>query len=118
MTDKGYYRYNSIPKGLGARVHYLLQEVEVTSLEAIKLLNPPIIQLLSIHDAYRKGEEFFSNFPKLSIDLILSGITFLIKWEWAEALIFIWTSIEQIIDQIWNEEIFEKRNEKRYPNLG
>jgi len=112
ITKEGYYRYNPPVNGLGARIHYLLQEVEVSSLEAIRLWNPQIIKLSSIESAYKKGNEFFKKFPKISIDLILNGITYLIKWEWSQALIFIWTSIEQTIDQIWYEEVYDKRNER------
>jgi len=112
MTNEGYFRYIQTPNGFASRIHRLLQEVEVTSLEAIQLLNPPNITLSSIYNALDKGNNILSNFPNLSVAQLLSGITFLNKWEWAEALIFIWTSIEQIINKIWIEEIYNKRNEK------
>lgn len=112
MTNEGYFRYMQNPNGHASRIHRLLQEVEVTSLEAIQLFNPPTIKLQTIYKALDKGTELLSNFPKLSIALVLSGITFLNKWEWAEGLLFIWTSIEQIIDEIWDEEIYSQRNEK------
>lgn len=112
LTKEGYYRYISSPKGSGARIHHLLQELEATPYEAIKLYNPSIIQFKEIKDAYKKGDEFFSDFPNLSIDLLLKGISFLTKWEWSEAIIFIWTSIEQVIDKIWEKEYVQKRNVK------
>jgi hypothetical protein len=110
LTKEGYYRYISSPKGSGARIHHLLQELEATPYEAIKLYNPQIIQFEEMKEAYKKGDEFFSDFPNISIDLLLRGISFLIKWEWSEAIIFIWTSIEQVIDKIWKKEFVQKSN--------
>lgn len=41
----------------------------------------------------------------MSPNLLLDGTSHYVKSQWAESLIFLWTSIEQLVNQIWNEKV-------------
>ena len=41
----------------------------------------------------------------MSPNILLEGVSNYVSSNWAQSLILIWTSIEQLINQIWEEKI-------------
>jgi hypothetical protein len=76
------------------------------------LLEPRTLLNTDIQSAYKKGQEYFETIPTLSPSLLLNGISNYVKHQWVEALIFLWTSIEQLTNIIWKKEIMLLNNDE------
>ena len=105
---KGYYSISGGGSGHNANFHRDIQNKYVGKLDSIKLMNPPVVLESDLQSAYKKGSEIYSKLGSLSAGLFLNGVSHFVKHQWVEALVSIWTSIEQLINLIWQNEIVRK----------
>lgn len=105
----GYIKIRPFGKEYGreALFHQSIQTKCVGDLDAIKLLHPQVISKAEIEEAYKKGKIYFSKIDKLSPSLLLNGTSHYVKHQWGESIVFLWTSIEQVVNIIWSKEIVE-----------
>lgn len=105
--------YFSGQSGLGenAKFRTAIRTKHVGNLDVIRLWNPPILMVNEIHDALRKGKEIVNVIPNLSLPILLNGTTYLVNNQWSESLTSIWTSIEQVVSHIWEDQILNKITE-------
>ena len=110
----GYLKQHNGGTGHEASFHKAIQTKHVGNLDVISLLEPTTITNTQLEEAYKKGKEYFSKLDKLSPSLLLNGTSNYVKNQWGEGLIFLWTSIEQVVNIIWVKEIIqeEKENEE------
>lgn len=101
----GYLKHLGGGTGYHASFHNAIKTRHAGILDVIKLLKPETINVIQITEAYKKGREYFKMIEMLSPSLLLNGTSNYVKHQWAESLIFLWTSIEQIITIIWTKEI-------------
>lgn len=107
----GYVKKRNGSSGREATFHSAIQTKHVGNLDVIKLLNPLTISVQEINDAYKKGNNYFIILGNFSPTVLLNGTSNYAKHQWADALIFLWTSIEQVINIIWNKEIIINTSE-------
>ncbi|MCD6013455.1 MAG: hypothetical protein K0Q79_3317 [Flavipsychrobacter sp.] len=103
----GYVKQHNGGTGHEASFHKAIQTKYVSTIDVISLLNPKTINFTELKDAYKKGKEYFSKLDKLSPSLLLNGTSNYVKHQWGEGLIFLWTSIEQVVNIIWTNEIIK-----------
>jgi hypothetical protein len=105
MFLDGYVKQHGGGSGAISNFHNSIRTKTVGIGDAIRLLEPRAILNTDIQSAYKKGQEYFQVIPTLSPSLLLNGISNYVKHQWIESLIFLWTSIEQLINIIWKKEI-------------
>jgi hypothetical protein len=108
----GYIKNHGGGTGLIANFHRSIRMKLVGTLDVISLLNPPTVSVGSIEQSYQKGKSIFSKLKNLSPNLLLDGTSNYVRHQWSESLIFLWTSIEQLIDLIWQQEIVNVASEE------
>lgn len=74
-------------------------------LDGGKLIEPPTLLSSELVLAIKRGRHILSCAPRLAPSVFLAGITYYIREQWSEALVNVWTSIEQIVGQMWDEKI-------------
>lgn len=104
----GYIKIHGGSTGLIAGFHKSIRNKLVGTMDSISLLNPISISTNEIEIAYKTGKDIFDKLPNLSPNMLLDGTSYYVSNQWSESLIFLWTSIEQLINQIWGKEIIDK----------
>ncbi|VXD13406.1 conserved hypothetical protein [Marinoscillum sp. 108] len=105
----GYIKIHGGSEGLVAGFHKSIRSKMVGTLDSIKLLNPKSISTKEIEEAYKEGKDIIENLPNLSPNMLLDGTSHYVRNQWSESLIFLWTSIEQLINQIWEKEVINTK---------
>lgn len=108
LTFDGYNKINGGSSGLIAGFHKSIRTKLVGTRDSISLLNPVSISIDEIQKAYKKGKAIIDKIPNLSPNMLLDGTSNYVSNQWSESLVFLWTSIEQLINQIWGKEIINK----------
>lgn len=106
LTLDGYVRFHG-GSGSLAEFHSSIRSKIIGALGAIRLLNPQEISIAEFEDSYKKGKEIFQKIKDLNPSLLLGGTSKFVTHEWAESLIFLWTSIEQIINILWKRHMLD-----------
>lgn len=104
----GYIKIHGGSSGLIAGFHKSIRSKLVGTMDSIKLLEPKSIRVSDLKSAYLKGENIFDKIPNLSPNMLLDGTSHYVRNQWSESLIFLWTSIEQLVNQIWKSEVIDK----------
>lgn len=104
----GYIKIHGGSSGLIAGFHKSIRNKLVGTMDSISLLDPLSISTTEIEDAYKNGKKIIDKLPNLSPNMLLDGTSNYVSNQWSESLIFLWTSIEQLINQIWEVEIVNK----------
>ena len=108
LFHDGYIKIHGGSSGLVAGFHKAIRNKFVGEMDVIKLFNPQSIKIEELEKSYKNGREIFDKIEGLSPSLLLDGTSHFVRNQWAESLIFLWTSIEQLINQIWKVEIIDK----------
>ncbi len=101
----GYIKIHGGSSGLIAGFHKSIRSKLVGTMDSIKLLEPKSISVSDLKNAYRKGKNIFDKIPNLSPNMLLDGTSHYVRNQWSESLIFLWTSIEQLVNQIWKSKV-------------
>ncbi|TYP69684.1 hypothetical protein [Aquimarina intermedia] len=104
----GYIKIHGGSSGLVAGFHKSIRNKLVGTMDAIKLLEPNSITITELQDSYKKGELIFEKIKNLSPNMLLDGTSHYVRNQWSESLIFLWTSIEQLVNQIWKTQVIDK----------
>lgn len=107
----GYVKQYNSGTGHEASFHRAIQTKHVSTIDVISLLSPKTMLSTEIETAYKKGKEHFAKLDKLSPSLLLNGTSNYVKHQWGESTIFLWTSIEQIVNVIWTKEIIKNETD-------
>lgn len=107
----GYLKQHNGGTGHESVFHKAIQTKYVSTLDVISLLKPKTISKTELEDAYKKGKEYYLKLNKLSPNLLLNGTSNYVRHQWAEGLIFLWTSVEQVINIIWIKEVIQNETE-------
>ncbi|MBD2162415.1 hypothetical protein H6F46_17125 [Limnothrix sp. FACHB-1083] len=105
LTLDGYSRSVQPAYGAAGRFHQSIRDKYASGLDLIQLLHPRKIFVKDLKLAFEKGKNTLSKLDSLSVNLLLIGVTYFVKHQWAEALVILWTVVEQVISHIWKSEI-------------
>ncbi len=103
----GYFKPLSSGKGPNASFHAEIGMRYVSTIDVARLHNPPTLEYESIYHALEEGRKVLNRLPKISVPILLNGITFLVNKQWSEALSNIWTTTEQVVNQIWEQTVIK-----------
>lgn len=107
----GYIKIHGGSSGLVAGFHKSIRSKLVGTIDSIKLLNPKSFKTSEIEKAYKIGKEIIENLPNLSVNMLLDGTSYYVRNQWSESLIFLWTSVELLVNQIWEQKIIKDKIE-------
>lgn len=110
LTYDGYCRSYSASEGSVARFHSALRTKHVSILEVMKIFQPQTISVERLQEVVAAGRTKLSAIGPVSPETLLYGSTFYARHQWAEALIHLWTSAEQIIEILWRDQIVNGRH--------
>lgn len=113
MIMEGYNYIDSFGKGLISNFHRAIRLKEVSNFDAIQLIDPINISVEEINKAYAKGCNVYERLTNLSPNILLEGVTNYVESNWTQSLILVWTNIEQLLNQIWEENIIADVSNKR-----
>lgn len=92
-------------KGFPGHLRYSLQAKIASPLHSILLYKPCHVYSKDIHAARKKGAAIRSRFKTLSVGFLLQGVSSFVAHEWAGALSHLWVSLEQVVSDIWKENV-------------
>ena len=110
MTHSAYCKINGSNRGELSRFHQSICITGGAVLDTIRLLKPETITVASLGKAFVAGRERFGEVSPLVPETLLHGITFYARNQWADSLVHLWTSVEQVVQGIWSEELLANSN--------
>lgn len=105
LHTSGYIRLWADKPGLACRFHTAIRQQSPNPTEAMSLLHPKTIYASDFIEAVVRGREVLASAPQMSPNIFLTGITYFLRGQWAEALVNLWTCIEQILGKMWDEKV-------------
>jgi hypothetical protein len=108
LTEQGYFRITKAD-GPVSCFHQAISARAVGKIDVKRIHKPNIVTVREITEARSVGKSILKRIPELSCSVLLNGVTYFVKHQWAEALVFIWTSIEQLLSHIWVSEVIKKK---------
>jgi hypothetical protein len=105
MTFTAYTKLHGNNGGAVANFHRAIRTKYVGTLDVIRLFKPIHIDSKKFQEAISLGRKRLHAIGPLHTETILYGSTFYTKNLWAESLIHLWTSIEQLVAQLWERKI-------------
>ncbi|MCP3964183.1 MAG: hypothetical protein GY719_40655 [bacterium] len=105
LTLDGYFRGITCASGPVSRFHQAIRQKMGGVLDLGRLVKPRKIAVGEVESSLLKGKEVLATVDRLSAGILLNGVTYLVRHQWAEALVGLWTSIEQVVSHIWDTRI-------------
>ncbi|EAT58127.1 hypothetical protein [Chlorobium ferrooxidans] len=112
LYTNGYSRSIGKAEGRVAAFYNAIKTQYASILDNMCLIEPEIINAYDYRLAIEKGRRILSAIPNMSYGLLLNGVTQYIKHQWVEALVLLWTTIEQILNHIWEHQVIHKISQK------
>jgi len=94
-------------RGRESGFHDAICTTAAGSLDAVQLLKPEIIHVDEVRKASDLGRLRFTHLSPLVPETLLHGTTFFARNQWADSLVHLWTSTEQIVEGIWLERLLD-----------
>ncbi len=113
MIFEGYNYIDGGGHGEIAKFHETIRYKMLSELDIIELYQPSTITVKELHAAYKQGRSLYQKLYYLSANLLLEGISDYVASNWTQSVILLWTAIEQLINQIWEDQIISKANHKK-----
>jgi len=75
------------------------------ALDSIQLLNPDTILVSELMETRSRGKERLASLAPVTVESILLGSTFFVRNLWAESLIHLWATTEQLLERMWADSV-------------
>ena len=98
---------NTCASAAANRFHQLVRLRAASSLEAIALLDPRVVEFADLRTAMITGREILEKLPELSGEFLLKGVTGIARRDWGVALANLWIVVEQITSNLWKRCMVE-----------
>lgn len=105
INTLGYFRISRPGNGDASTFHQAIQQQFLFGPTAIQLLTPTKIRFDDLARAYYSGKNLSKKIENASLDLFITGVSHYTENRNIEALICLWTFVEQLIDLIWSKSI-------------
>lgn len=109
VTFDGYCRMRGGSRGNISSLHSNLRTTYAGIWDSMILLHPRTILVNELQETIIRGRSRMKSIGPLSPDTLLYGSTFYTHHQWAESLIHLWTTAEQIIGMMWREHLINGR---------
>jgi hypothetical protein len=100
-----YCRHNSTSRGPQSSKSLAFRTRTASPFDILGLWRPEVVSVDSFHQSIWKGRDRLAGIEADISSAFLYGCTFYARCQWSEALLHLWTTSEQILSQIWKDEI-------------
>ncbi len=101
-----------------ASLHSALRDRSASTTENIRLLDLIPTTISHLAKAVRRGRKIVSKCGPFSPEVVLAGCSHFVAGALAEALTSLWTSVEQLVSQLWRVEVEAKASTDGVPQRG
>lgn len=108
INEYGYSKIVKLGNGQISSFHFVIRNSCGNPFENIRLMDPNIIKDKDLIIAYRKGQKIFQKLTNISPSVLIQSASYYVSKQYTESLIFSWTTIEKIVNLIWEKEIISK----------
>jgi hypothetical protein len=105
MTLTAYCKTTGASRGPESNFHKAIRHEHVGTLDVIRLFEPETIFVSELEKAVATGRTRLSGIGAVASETLLYGATFFARNQWAESLIHLWASTEQIVEAIWLDKV-------------
>ena len=105
VLDWKYLRLQSGSQAAPNVFHRHVRMQMAAPIEAIRLVQPRVIEMATIESAMRAGRSVLERVPEISPEFLLKGVTAVARRDWAAALSSLWIVIEQITSHLWEQRV-------------
>ena len=105
IYDTGYFLAAGNSNSDASAFLTALQHGDVSGLEAIRLFRPPQSTAAEVRQAQLVGRQTVDRLQGLNPSIMLDGLTAFRQRRWAPALVFLWSTIEALLDRVWTDQI-------------
>lgn len=100
------------------RFHNLARMCMAPPIEAITLLDPPILNFDLLQTAARQGFALLDSVPQLSPEFLLKGVSGIARRDWGVALSNLWITVEQLTEALWRRDVLKAVTSDENPISG
>ena len=108
MSEEAYSRIGTPGTGQASSLHSALRTKHVGPLQSMALLKPEVVTVSDLIKLSELGRKHLTAIGHITPETLLYGATFIARGQWSEALIHLWTTVEQIVEEIWKEHVMNK----------
>lgn len=108
INEYGYSKIVKAGDGQLSSFHFAIRSRCGNPFESIRLMEPQIIKDKDLIIAYRKGQKIFQKLSNISPSVLIQSASYYVSKQYTESLIFSWTTIEKIVNLIWDKEVIAK----------
>lgn len=101
--------------GQTASLYAALRDRSASTTENMRLLDLKPTTISDLEKAIKRGRKIVSKCDSLSHEIVLAGCSHFVAGALAEALTSLWTSIEQLVSQLWRVEVEGKASTDGVP---
>jgi hypothetical protein len=98
-----------IRSGLGQatanQFHQMIRGRSAPPIEAIKLLDPPTVDLAKLQEASKSGFALLQVIEQLNPEFLLKGVSGIARRDWGVGLSNLWITVEQLTESLWQREV-------------
>jgi hypothetical protein len=88
-------------------LHYSIRTKHAGALQAIELRKPEVVLKKELLRAESIGHSVLKSLPNVKPEFILRGVSSAVRLEWAQALVELWTVVEQLVEEMWKRHIIQ-----------
>lgn len=108
INEYGYSKILKPGKGQISSFHFVIRSRCGNPFENISLMDPHIIRDIDLISAYKAGQKIFQKLINISPSVLIQSASYYVSKQYTESLIFSWTTIEKIVNLIWDKEVVAK----------
>jgi hypothetical protein len=108
ILDWKYVRSQRTGHAASNRFHKQIRYRKASALDAISLLDPPVVQFSDLDSAMRTGLSVLNQIGRLRGDLLLKGVTGIARRDWGAGLSNLWIVVEQVVSHLWETQVIQR----------
>jgi hypothetical protein len=105
LYPTGYVRMRMNASSASGNFHSAIRLRTPNPSEAIQLIEPLAVTAQEFEECIQRGRKALAKVSTVSPDILLAGATHFVRGQFSEALVILWTSIEQIVSHMWDSKI-------------
>lgn len=108
LYETGYFIVGGGASGPNFRFLVALQHQDASTFDTVQLIEPRAFTKKQLADAIVAGQEAATKLAGINPSMFLDGITNYKKFQLSAALLFLWSSIESVLDQMWTTKVIPR----------
>ena len=107
IINRQYVWMRNCGRSAASHLHYSIRTKYAGALQVIELHKPEVVSENELLRAESIGHAVLQQLPNVKPEFILRGVSSAVRLEWAQALIELWTVVEQLVEEMWKRHIIQ-----------